>query len=409
MPWKQRYTVLGILFSGFTLCYLDRMVMASAIPFIARDFGLSALQMGQVMSAFFVGYALMQIPGGMLADRLGPRAVLTVSILWWSVMTSLTGMVPGLVSLLAVRVLFGLGEGPYPSAASKALSIWFPRGELGRAQGIQMASSSLGATLAPLFVVALVLHWGWRSVFYLLFFPGVILAMLVWRYVRNSPADGPPQERTKHTVVVERAPDPARFWRSFRTPAVRWCAATLFLSNIVAWGLLNWLPTYLLQARGFDAAKMGVFVAIANLAGVIGCPLGGYICDKFFKDRMRVPIVCSLIVSAGFTYLAATAATGEWAVACLVVVFIGVLGIANTAIFTLPLVLVPQHAVGGAFGIVNTAGQIAGVVSPLLVGYVLDVTHSNFQVVLYGMVGLILLAAFPASRIRQPIKQESEE
>src|SRR5688572_25770347 len=113
MAWKHRYTVLSVLVASWLLCYLDRMVMASAIPFIAEDFKLSPLQMGQVMSAFFVGYALMQIPGGLLADRFGPRIVLAVSLVWWSVMTALTGVVGGLAALLVIRVLFGLGEGPY--------------------------------------------------------------------------------------------------------------------------------------------------------------------------------------------------------------------------------------------------------------------------------------------------------
>src|SRR4051812_20664517 len=127
MIWKHRYTILGILSCAWLLCYVDRMVMATAIPFIAKDLHLSPLVMGGVLSAFFAGYALMQIPGGLLADRFGPRAVLTASIAWWSVLTALTGMVPGLTAMLVIRTLFGVGEGPFPSSAAKALSNWFPR------------------------------------------------------------------------------------------------------------------------------------------------------------------------------------------------------------------------------------------------------------------------------------------
>ncbi len=405
MVWKHRYTVLTVLVCAWLLCYLDRMVIASAIPFIAQDFKLSPLQMGQVMSAFFVGYAAMQIPGGLLADRFGPRVVLTAAIGWWSIMTALTGLVPGLISLLVVRVLFGLGEGPYPAGSSKAVSNWFPRRELARAQGLQMAATSLGATVAPLFVVTLITNWGWRSVFYSLFVPGVILGLVVWRYVRNSPAESPrvsAQELKEFdTPTVARTPTRQSFMESLRTPAVLWCAASLFFSNIVSWGLMNWLPTYLLQARGFSPEKMGVLAALTNLAGALGCPLGGYICDKYFKNNMRVPIIWGLFISAGFTYLAATAPTGEWAVVYLAVVFLIINGVATTAIFTLPLLIVPKHAVGGAFGVVNTAGQISGVLSPLLVGYILELTHNNFQTVLYFMMGLTIAAAYPTSRIRQ--------
>lgn len=407
MAWKHRYTVLTVLVGTWLLCYVDRMVMASAIPFIAEEFKLSSLAMGQVLSAFFVGYALMQIPGGILADRFGPRKVLAISIAWWSVMTAFTGIATGLISLLVARALFGLGEGPYPPASSKALSIWFPRRELARAQGLQWAAVSLGATVAPIFVVTLILNWGWRSVFFALCIPGLLVALISWHYVRNSPA------KSKYVGAAEMAEFDASevnataadggFLRLLRNPVILWCAASVFLSNIVSWGLTNWLPTYLLQARGFSPAKMGVLASLTNLAGAVGAPLGGYLCDKYFKNDIRWVIVGGLIVSAGFTYLAATAPTGESAVCHLAVVFLLVNGVATTAIFTLPLVIVPKHAVGAAFGIVNTAGQVAGVLSPLMVGYILNATGNDFQVVLYCMVGLALAATVPAAMIRQPV------
>jgi len=416
MIWKHRYTVLGILFLAYMLCYLDRMAMASAIPFIAHEFHLSSTAMGAVMSAFFAGYALMQIPGGVLADRLGPRAVLTFSIAWWSVMTALSGAAPGLASLLAVRVLFGFGEGPFPSAASKALSVWFPRRELGRATGLQQASSAVGAAAAPLAVAGLVLTWGWRAVFYALSAPGIVIALVVWRYVRNARSD------SRHVTGKERAEfgspedqhsvNPTSLAAVLGVPAVWWCAGCLFLANLVAWGLMSWLPTYLLQARGFSVEKMGTFAAITNLAGALGYVWGGYLCDRFFAHRMQMPIIVGLLLSAAFTYLAAVAPTGEWAVAGLVAVFL-FSNMAFTALFTIVLVIVPKQDVGSAFGVVNTAGQLAGVLSPVLIGYVLSATHGNFELMLYGLVGLTFVAIYPATQIKKsfkvgPIFQESQ-
>jgi sugar phosphate permease len=406
MIWHHRYAVLGILCCAYMVCYLDRMVMASAIPFIALDFHLSPMSMGEVLSAFFAGYALMQIPGGLLADRFGPRVVLIGSIVWFSVLTACTGMVSGLTAMLIVRPLFGLGEGPFPAASSKTVANWFPVREVGRANGLLQGATGLGAALAPLFVVALIVWWGWRSVFYVLSIPGFLLALLVWRYVVNSPIESRGVVREEisdyNGEVIAPITSKERFLASVRTPAVRWCAASLFLSNTVAWGLMNWLPTYLLQARGFGVQKMGVFSAITNFAGAIGYPLGGYLCDKYFGQRLRVPIMLGLIVSGGFTYLAAVAPTGEWAVACLALVFL-VLNATFTATFTVPLVIVPKHAVGSAIGVVNTAGQLAGVLAPVLIGYILKITHSNFEIVLYSLVALTCAALYPASRIRQPI------
>ena len=399
MIWKQRYSVLSILFGAYLLCYLDRMVMASAIPFIALDFHLSATAMGVVLSAFFAGYALMQIPGGMLADRLGPRLVLVGSIVWWSLFTALTGLANGFGTLLMVRVVFGLGEGPFPAAAGKTLANWFPSRELGRASGLQQASTYIGAAIAPLIVTTLIRVVGWRSIFSFLFLPGAVLAFLVWHYVGSKP--------THARFVTSQAVDDARFGKpkgdlrgSLQTPAVRWCATSLFLSNVVSWGLMNWLPTYLLRAKGYSVDEMGILASLTNFAGAAGFVLGGYVCDRYFTGRLRIPLALGLFSSAVFTYLAAVLPGRGEAVACLVLVFI-TLNISFTAIFTLPLVIVPKHAVGGAFGIVNTAGQLAGVVAPTLVGSLLDLNHGNFRTVLFVMVGFTLAAIYPALRIHQ--------
>jgi sugar phosphate permease len=406
MFWKHRFTVLGLLYTATGLCYLDRMVMASALPFIAKELNLSPLRAGLVLSAFFVGYAVSQIPGGLMADRYGPRPMLTGTILWWSVMTGLTALAPGLLALLLTRILFGLGEGPFPPAAYKAMAVWVPRAALGRASGLQQAATAVGATVAPLFVATAVLRWGWRSSFYLLIVPGFALAFLMWRHVRNSPQESgrvPARELADYGLPSA----PTRSGKTtlattLRMPAVAWCAISFFLANSVAWGLMNWLPTYLLGTRGFSVQKMGFYAAVTNLAGVAGYVLGGYLCDRYFRNCLKVPIITGLLVSTAFTYLAAIAPDGVSAVCCLVPVFL-FSNVVATALSTIPLVMVPKHAVGAAFGVVNTAGQLSGILSPLLIGWVLTETKGRFEIVLYGMVALTLIAIYPASRIRQSV------
>jgi MFS family permease len=234
---------LAIVLAADLVCYMDRMVMASAIPFIGKDFHLSPLAMGGVLRAFFVGYSVMQVPGGLLADRFGPRAVAAGGITWWSLMTALTGLSTGLTSLLAIRLLFGFGEGPFPPAVSKIFSIWFPKEEIGRANGLQLALTAIGGAMAPLLVVALIRGWGWRYVYFVLFAPGMVVAILVWAFVRNARADSryvAPQELAEFDPAP---PEKIAFRKSLndalKTPSVLWCAACLFLSNSVAWGLAN--------------------------------------------------------------------------------------------------------------------------------------------------------------------------
>ncbi|HEY0942553.1 MAG TPA: MFS transporter [Steroidobacter sp.] len=402
--WKHRYTILAIILVTYLISYLDRMVMATAIPFIAADLQLSPMAMGQTLSAFFAGYALMQIPGGLLADRFGPRLVLTASIALWSVMTAMTGMAAGLMAMLIIRVLFGVAEAPCPTAISKAVSQWFPTRELSRTTGLLVGATAVGASVAPIFVVALIANWGWRAVFYSLFVPGVVLALVVWRYVTNSPAESrhvTAQELADYDDErsMEHAPLKASLMQSLRTTAVLWCAASFFLVGMTNWGLLTWIPSYLLQARGFSAEKMGYFASLINLAGAVGFSLGGYLCDKYFRHNMGLLISIGAVLSGATTYFAATAASGEWAAVCFAAALL-TSGFAITPILTLPLIVVPKHAVGGAFGIVNTAGQLAGLCSPLLIGYLLDLTGGNYRFVLYSLVACSLSALLPILNIR---------
>lgn len=380
------------------------MVIASAMPFIAEEFELSPLSMGAVLSAFFVGYSLMQIPGGVLSDRFGVNRLITGAVCCWSIFTALTATAYSLAALLVVRFLFGISEGVFPPSAAKALSVWFPNHEVGRANGVVLAATQTGSFLAPLLVAAMVIHWGWRSVFVIMLLPGLLLTVTLYRYVKDSPA------LSRHVSAAELAeygpvaesPHSARGGLSaaLRTPAMAWCAAALFCAAVANWGVVNWLPMYLLQVRGFSVAKMGILSSLPFVTGAVGYFTSGYISDRWFSRRRQVPILAGLILTAGLTCLAAIASSGEWAVALLVAASL-FLHISLGGIYTLPLVLMEKSAVGSAFGLVNTAGQVAALLSPLLVGLILDRTDRDFDLLFGLFVLLFLAAAFMASRIRQ--------
>lgn len=417
MSWQPKHAVLGVLSVAYLLCYLARMMMGSAIPFIAQEFRLSPLQMGAVLSAFFMGYSVMQIPGGLLADRLGPNRVLTAAITTWSVFTAATGLVTSFFWLLVARVMFGVSEAPFPSSASKALAIWFPARELGRATGFMLSATQLGASLAPPLVAALVLSGGWRTAFFSLLAPGLVMAWIIRKWVKDS-AVAPSTENSSPlqnapTAMLSGAPAGSAvdvdstgaaprigLKHTMRRPAVLWLFAAAFFSNLANWGLMNWLPTYLLQARGFSIAQMGALASLPSLAGALGYVVGGQISDRFFHGQRRIPLCLGLLLSASFTYFAVKAGTGEQAIFHLVGAFL-FLSVADSGISTLPMMLVPKQAVGGTYGLVNTGSQLAGFLSPLLVGYVLNATHSNFTLVFYCFVGCLIAAAIAGSQIRQ--------
>jgi MFS family permease len=395
---EGRARVLSLLFASHFLTYLDRAVMATAIPFIARDFSLSSVAAGSVLSAFFFGYALMQIPSGILADKFGPARLLLLAVLCWSVFTAMTGLVQSLAALIAVRILFGISEGPAPAAVSKTIAQRFARDQIGRTNGVVLAATLLGSAAAPGLVTAIVLHWGWRAAFLSLLVPGLLLALAVYLVLGVAH-----QRSTEPQSPSPKGDDGAHAispWRVvFGSSQMRWGIGTTFIASCVNWGLQNWLPSYLLKARGFGVAEMGAFASLPYAAGALGYLAGGYAGDRLFNGRRNVLILGCLFASAATTYGAAIAPSGGLAVMFMTVTFL-LLSMALSNLFTLPLVLVPVAAAGTAFGIVNTGAQIAGFLSPMLIGAVLDASKQNFAVALYLLVGLLLIGGATASRIK---------
>ncbi|WP_296615583.1 MFS transporter [Sphingomonas sp.] len=397
----KKPAILAILCIAYFLSYMDRMVMATAIPGIAADFGLTPVAMGGVLSAFFLGYAAMQIPGGMLADRFGPRVTIFGAILWWSLMTLATGLAGSLAAMLVIRCLFGLGEGPFPPAASKTLSSWFDPGEVGRANGLQMAASAAGAAVAPVLVSSLTGAIGWRAVFFLLFVPGLAVALCAWLVLPAArPTTSAPARRRERLAL------PAPLEASLRNKNVVRCALGFLLVNMANWGLLSWLPTYLLSARHLPVSLMALFSGISALAFAAGLAGGGVICDRYFKHRLKRQIIVAVACCSLLTALAAYVSANALAVTLVTGAFF-FMGVGNAAIFCVPLAVMPPSSTGTAFGVINTAGQISGVVSPLLLGAVVQNT-GRFDLGLYVLVLLALIGLLPISAMKQSADDGSE-
>lgn len=377
--WKKRYSAITIVFMVWLLSYMDRMVMATAIPYVAKEFDLSPVAMGAVLSSFFAGYFLCQIPGGILADKFGARRVMAFAVLWWSVFTAVTGAVGSLMSMIYVRFVFGIGEGIAPAATWKALAIWTPMKDRGMANGLMMASNALGPALAPLFVVAVMQAWGWRAVFYSLLIPGVLLALWIWYSLPDKPADKKgitPEElaeleENKAELGTANTASNMSFWNVISESAVWKSFLILFFSNISVWGFTSWLPSYLVKARGFELTKLGFAASIPFFAGTVGFVLGGWLIDKPFKNNKKIPLIFNQIMGAIFLYMTYTVQSLDMlivyqTIACFF------LFTATGVIFGLPMSAISKEIAGRAMGIVNTGGQLAGFLSPIIVGYLVQ-------------------------------------
>jgi sugar phosphate permease len=415
--WKYRHTALTALFMIWILSYMDRMAMATAVPYIAKEFNLSAVAMGGLISAFFFGYAASQIPGGILADRFGSRKVITWGVLWWSVFTFFTGLANNVFNMMWIRIFFGIGEGIVPAATWKACATWSPARERSTTAALMLSSNSLGPALAPLFVTAVMAAWGWRMVFYSLFIPGILLVLWVWFCIPDDPAkrkgisQGELDElKTDKPLGASVTGVKMSFWGVLRQEPVWKSFLILFFFDMTIWGFLSWLPSYLVQARGLSLAQLGFASSIPFFAGTIGYPLGGWLSDHPFKQNRKIPLIALEWITALFLYMTYTAQTLNslliWQTASGFVMF-GAGGI----LFGLPVSAISKEITGRAMGIVNTGGQIAGFLSPFIMGYLIQISGVGARsydtaflfLIAAALISSLLAMTFPRTRAEEVV------
>lgn len=395
--WKARYTVLSLIWLAWLLSFLDRMVMSVSLPFIGRDLNLDTTQQGLIISAFFVGYAAFQIPGGFLADRFGARKIMAIGIAWWSVFTSLTGMVFTLPLMLAVRFLFGIGEGCFPSASWKMISTYFPSKERGRATAIQSTVNTLGPALAVIVAASIIGAFGWHMVFIVLGIPGLLIAAGIYFFTRDNPKDHPSitqqdlDELAADGTLTDKPVEAVPFKDVLKMPVLWQMAAIWFLFDITFWGFSTWLPSYLITVREFSLAKTGVMAAIPFLFGAGGTLLGGYVSDKCKSQRKWLYMVTA-VIAAGFLYMTYTVESADMAVVyqCISALF---MFFAMAMFWGILMDTIPNKIMGRASGIVNFGGQMAGVVSAPVMGFLIKASGGSYDSAFMFMIIALVASA----------------
>lgn len=402
--WKFRYNILSVLFVTWAVAVLDRMAMPIALPYIATEFKLSPFETSLVLSTFFVGYALAHIPGGYLADRVGPRKVAAIALFWWSTFTAFTGLAAGLVQLLTVRFLFGLGEGTFPAASLKTIATWFSRKERATATAVMWTANSVGAAISPLVIVAIMAHWGWRSVFYVLLIPGLAVSALCWTFLKDDPEKVSTITAEELAEIKGDEAPPANLekakFREVLTPDIIKFFLVIFIFDITYWGFQSWLPTYLVQVRHFSMLEMGAASSLPFIAGSVGRLIGGWISDRYFRERRALLVVITQALSGLFLFIMFVAPM-TWALVLAQTLAGMFLNMFQAAFWALPMSTIPKEKMGMAAGFINMGGQIGGLVSPLCIGAILQFSHGNF-----GSVGIflecsILVAALTILSVKQ--------
>ena len=377
---KTRNRVLALLFSLTVITYVDRVCIGTMAGAISKDLGLSPRQMGAVFSAFVLGYVLFEIPGGWLADRYGARLLLPRIVAWWSLFTAATAFAWSFTSLAVIRFLFGAGEaGAFPACSTVVLR-WFPKSERGRANGLLLTGSRIGGAFAPALVIALMNSICWRRTFLVFAALGVAWGVVWLRWYRNRPEEHPAM-RPEELAGIREGGDPVaarpsldwkRMWRSRNL----WALCAMYSGY--TYGLyfyLTWLPTYLREQRGMSWAGVGLGAALPLLMGALANAAGGYLTD-FLARRWglrlgrRIPAACGLLAAAILLMIATLTRSNAWAVAALA----GSFGAADLilAICWATCIDLGKQNAGSIAGVMNSLGQVGGMISPFLLGWLLE-------------------------------------
>jgi len=408
--WKVRYSVLSILWVSWLFSFLDRMVVSVSLPFIGAEFQLDAASQGIILSAFFGGYALFQIPGGILADRFGPRRVMAFAIAWWSVFTSLTGMVFSYPILLVCRFVFGIGEGCFPGASWKTIATYFPSKERATATAIQGSVNTLGPAFASLVAAGIIAAFGWRSVFIGLGIPGIVITLIILLYIKDNPRQHPGMtvaELKELELDTQAASVKTKIqFKQFLQSKILWQMVLIwFLFDITFWGFVSWLPSYLMKIRGFSVIKTGILGSLPFFIGTIGMLAGGYLSDTF-KGYRKWLFIPNTLVAAGFLYLTYSVTSADWAVVfqCVSALF---MFLAFAAFWGLVIDAIPPEIMGASSGTVNFGGQLAGFVSPVLMGYLIDVNQGSFDMAFMLLIVAAVGSALVALTVEnKPMKEQ---
>ncbi|EMN1929179.1 MFS transporter [Burkholderia ambifaria] len=410
---SQAWFTVFLLFLVYGINYLDRVALSIVAPIVQTDLGIDAAQMGLVFSTFFIGYALFNFIGGLASDRLGPKLVYVLSVGLWSVFCGMTALTVGFVSLLIVRLLFGMAEGPLCSAANKMVNNWLPRDGAATAMGLLSAGSPLGGAIAGPIVGLLAAQFGWRPAFWIVCAIGlawvVVWMMSTWDRPAAPVGDASGARATTRAASPARAPaaaaaTPAHTLSHYvRQPRIIATAAAFFSYNYVLFFFLSWFPSYLVRAHHLNIKEMSVATVVPWLVGTVGLACGGAISDALYRltgnlllSRRIVLVTC--LLGAGACVAVAGAVQSTQGAVALMSVSLFFLYVTGAIYWAIVQDVVHPARVGGVSGFLHCMGSLSGVIGPAVTGFIVERSGSFASAfVLAGAIalaGAVLAAVF---------------
>lgn len=414
----RRWAMLAIVFGVTVINYADRASISTVAESLSREFDLTPVQLGWIFSGFAWSYVVAQFPGGWAIDRYGTKRVYVAAIFTWSALTLFQGLIPAtgvLVSLFTLRLLLGIAEAPSFPANARLVAGWFPRRERGTATSIYNAAQYAAVVVFAPSMAWICASYGWRPVFILMGLLGIAAGAVFARMV-DEPAPHPDSSSCELTGS-QGSSAPGRL---SAVSVVRQLLGSRMLLGIclgqycitaLTYFFATWFPLYLIRARGMSIVEAGFAAIIPAAAGVVGGLAGGMISDALLRRgasltfARKLPIVAGLLISLSIVACTMTSSRE------LTLLFMGIgffgKGVASLGWAVLADVA-PQTAMGLAGGVFNTAGNLAGIVTPIAIGLIVQATGSFDWALLllagHAIVALLsyLLLVGPLTRLVVP-------
>ena len=403
---RVRYGMLALVFMNVVINYLDRSNLAVAGAALSKDLQLTPVQLGLVFSAFGWSYAFLQIPGGLIADRFGPRILYAFCLITWSITTVLQGLARGFASLFALRLATGAFEAPSYPINNRIVTSWFPNHERASAIALYVSGQFIGLAFLTPVLIYIQSYAGWQGLF---FFSGLIgLGWgVVWYFFYRDPLDHPRVNVAELDYIekgggvfraTERRADQPTVWqwqnlRQVLSSRTLWGVYLgQFAMNAILWFFLTWFPTYLAQYRGFDIKKSAYLAPIPFLAACAGLLLSGFLSDYFIRRGTSVgaarktPIIIGLIISTSI--VGANYSTDPAAIIFFMALAFFGAGMALIS-WVFVSILSPKHLIGLTGGVFNFMGNLASFVVPIAIGFLVKDGSFEPALLFIGALGLI--------------------
>jgi len=416
-----RYVILAMLFLVTMINYLDRSSLGIASPVMKEELAFDAVKLGFAFSAFNWAYTIFNIPGGWLLDRYGAKKVYGIALLIWSVATFYQGFISTLVSLFVLRFLVGVAEAPSFPGNSRLATMWFPQHERGRAVSIYNSAQYFGLALfTP--VMAWILHeYGWRHVFWVAGGAGVITAFFWFKIVRE-PYNHPKVNQAEIEYInsgggLANEEKKIKIKRShIRLLLTNRQMVGIYIGqyslNTIVWFFLTWFPTYLVEEKGLSLIETGFAASVPYIGAFFGGIFGGIISDLLLKKGKTLSIARKTPIVIGFLLSSIIVLANFTQNVFLIILIMSIAFFAKgMAGLTWSLVgdMAPKELIGLTSGIFNTFGNAAGIVTPIVIGYILDKTNSFSGALVFISIMLLIGALSYIFIVNKPERIELQE